>query len=58
MKSIKNGYPKKGMLPYGSGATLSKEKLLQLASFIVSIKGSNPAQTKPIDKSRGTKHIE
>ena len=39
-----NGYsPPKGMLPYGSGAKLEPEQLLQVASYVLSRRGSNPA---------------
>lgn len=50
--SIKTGYPTRGMLPYGSNTPLDDEKLLQVASFILSKRGSNPANPKPPDPER------
>jgi cytochrome c oxidase cbb3-type subunit III len=58
IKSIKTGYPDRGMLPYGSNAKLSDEDLAALASFILSKQGSNPASPKPIDPSREKKFAE
>ena len=57
MKSIKAGYPDKGMQPYGTGARLSDRQVLQLASYILSKKGSNPANPKPIDPAREVKFV-
>jgi cytochrome c oxidase cbb3-type subunit 3 len=58
MKSIRTGYPDKGMLPFGSGARLSDEQVLQVASFILSLKGSNPPNPKPVDLTREKKWID
>jgi cytochrome c oxidase cbb3-type subunit 3 len=52
MNSIRTGYPEKGMLPYGSNAPLSDEQLLQVASFILSKRGSNPENPKAPDPER------
>ena len=52
MYSIATGYPDKGMLPYGSGAKMTDEQLLQVASYIISKKGSNPPEPKPTDPER------
>lgn len=52
MHSITTGYPDKGMLPYGSGAKLTDEQLLQVASYIISQHGSNPPDPKPVDAER------
>ena len=57
MKSIKMGYPDKGMMPYGTNARLSDRQVLQLASFILSMKGSNPPSPKPIDPAREVKFV-
>lgn len=57
MTSIKTGYPDKGMQPFGTGARLSDRQVWQLASFILSMKGSNPANPKPIDPSRDVKLV-
>jgi cytochrome c oxidase cbb3-type subunit 3 len=58
IKSIKSGYPDKGMMPYGSNAKLSDEDLMSLASYIVSKQGSNPASPKPVDPAREKKLTE
>lgn len=50
--SIITGYPDQGMLPYGSGAKLSNEKVEQLVSYIASLQGSKPADAKAPDMSR------
>lgn len=52
MSSIKNGYPDKGMLAYGSGTPIDDKQLLQLASYVMSMRGTTPAQAKPIDPQR------
>jgi cytochrome c oxidase cbb3-type subunit 3 len=57
MKSIKTGFPDKGMLPFGTNARLSDRQVLQVASFILSMKGSNPANPKPIDPAREIKFV-
>ena len=58
MASIKSGFPDKGMQPYGSGAKLSDRQVQQLASFIVSMKDSHPANAKVIDPIREIKWEE
>lgn len=50
--SIANGYPTRGMLPYGTGAQLTDEELLQVASYVLSRRGSNPPNPKPPDPER------
>lgn len=50
--STKTGFPDLGMPPYGGGAVLNDEQLHQLASYILSLKGTNPANAKPIDPAR------
>lgn len=57
MKSIKTGYPDKGMQPFGTGARLSDRQVLQVASFILSMKGTNPPNPKPIDPARDVKFV-
>lgn len=58
MKSIRTGYPDKGMLPFGSGAKLTDEQVLQVASFMLSLKGSNPPNPKPADLAREKKWVD
>ena len=52
MLSIKSGYPTLGMPPYGSGVPLTDEQLQQLASYIISLRGSNPDGAKQADPAR------
>lgn len=52
MKNITTGFPEKGMLPYGSTNRLSDDELLQVASYVISRRGSNPADPKPIEEGR------
>jgi len=55
MNNITTGFPEKGMLPYGSTNKLTDEQLLQVASYILSKKGSNPPDPKPIETEREVK---
>jgi cytochrome c oxidase cbb3-type subunit III len=50
--SIQAGYPLKGMLPFGTGKTLTDEQVLQVASYVVSKRGSAPVNPKPADPER------
>ena len=50
--SIRGGYPKKGMLPFGTGQRLSDEQVVQVASYILSKRDSHPANPKSIDPAR------
>lgn len=50
--SIRTGYPTRGMLPFGSNTALDDEQLRQVASFILSRRGSSPANPKPADPER------
>ena len=52
MKNITTGFPDKGMQPYGSGAKLTPEQLRQVASYVVSKRGSNPKAPKAADPAR------
>ena len=54
MQNIKGGFPQKGMLPYGSGKRLSDEELHQVASYILSMRGTSPANPKAPDAARAT----
>lgn len=47
--SIKTGYPLKGMMPFGTGKTMTDRQVLQVASYILSKRGSSPTGPKPID---------
>jgi cytochrome c oxidase cbb3-type subunit 3 len=50
--SIKAGYPLQGMMPFGTGKTLTDQQVLQVASYILSQRGSSPVGPKPIDPER------
>ena len=52
VKSITTGYPLKGMMPYGVGKPLTEEQVLQVASYVLSTRGSSPEAPKPIDPER------
>jgi cytochrome c oxidase cbb3-type subunit 3 len=52
VKSIKTGYPQKGMLPYGTGKPLTDEQVQQLASYVLARRGTQPPSPKPIDPER------
>jgi len=51
-RSIKTGYPVKGMMPFGTGKMLTDQQLLQVASYVVSKRGTNPPNPKPIEPDR------
>lgn len=50
--SVKSGYPQQGMPPYGSGNRLSDNELQQLASYLISLRGTNPEGAKAPDMAR------
>lgn len=50
--STKSGFPELGMPPYGGGKVLNDEELHLLASYILSLGGTDPANAKPIDPAR------
>lgn len=52
MKNISTGFPPQGMLPYGSGSAMSEEQLLQVVSYILSKRGSNPPDPRAPDPTR------
>jgi cytochrome c oxidase cbb3-type subunit I/II len=52
MGNIKSGFLQKGMLPYGSGKSLTELELQQVASYLISMQGSNPANAKAPDSAR------
>jgi cytochrome c oxidase cbb3-type subunit 3 len=52
VQSIKTGYPVKGMMPFGTGKTLTDQQVLQVASYVLSKRGSNPPNPKPSEPDR------
>ncbi|MBK9247319.1 MAG: c-type cytochrome [Ignavibacteria bacterium] len=55
MKNITTGFPDKGMVPFGSGAKLTEEQLLQVSSYVLSLHDTHPPDAKPIDPERELK---
>ena len=54
MQNVIAGFPTKGMLPFGSTQRLTDTELLQVVSFVISKRGSNPNNPKAIDPERDT----
>jgi cytochrome c oxidase cbb3-type subunit 3 len=52
MISVQTGFPAKGMPAYGGGKQLNTDELQLVSSYIHSLKGSKPANAKPIDPIR------
>jgi len=52
VKSIKTGYPVKGMMPFGTGKMLTEQQVLQVASYVLSKHGSNPPNPRPAEPDR------
>lgn len=52
VQNVITGFPKKGMLPYGSTQRLTDQELLEAVSFVIAKRGSNPKNPKPIDPER------
>jgi cytochrome c oxidase cbb3-type subunit III len=52
VNDITTGYPTKGMLPFGVGKPLTEEQVLQVASYVLSKRGSSPPGPKPPDMER------
>ena len=52
---VKTGFPVKGMLPFGSGAKLTDQQVLQVVSYVLSKHGTNPPNAKPADPERDRK---
>jgi cytochrome c oxidase cbb3-type subunit 3 len=50
--SIRDGYPLRGMMPFGTGKPLTDEQLLDVASYVLSKRASSPPSPKPIDAER------
>jgi cytochrome c oxidase cbb3-type subunit III len=52
MHNIATGFPPRGMLPFGGGPKLSDAELLDLASFVLSRRGSHPPSPKAPEPAR------
>ncbi|AXJ02181.1 cytochrome c oxidase cbb3-type subunit 3 [Cyclonatronum proteinivorum] len=52
MVSISEGFPTRGMPAYGSTVRIGDDDLAKLASYIISLRGTNPAGAKAPDMSR------
>ena len=55
MISVKQGFPQLGMPAYGSGNRLTDLELQQLASYLISLRGTDPAGAKAPDMSRSVR---
>ena len=49
VQNVTTGFPPKGMLPFGSTQRLTDKELLQVVSYVISKRGSNPVNPKPAD---------
>ncbi|MFW6348605.1 MAG: c-type cytochrome, partial [Cyclonatronaceae bacterium] len=56
--SIQEGFPSQGMPPYGSTRRIPDDDLVALASYIVSLQGTEPDGAKPRDQARTEKCSE
>ena len=52
VKSVRTGYPVKGMLPFGTGKQLTDQQVLQVASYVLSKHGTSPPNPKPVEPDR------
>jgi cytochrome c oxidase cbb3-type subunit 3 len=50
--SITTGYPLKGMLPFGTGKPLNDEQLVLVASYVLSRRGGEAPNPKPVEPER------
>jgi len=50
--ATQKGFPDRGMMPFGAGKPLTTEQLHQVASYILSKRGSNPPNPKAFDPAR------
>jgi cytochrome c oxidase cbb3-type subunit 3 len=51
-RNITSGFPAKGMLPFGSGQPLTDEEVLQVASYVLARRGTNPVNPKATEPDR------
>ncbi len=49
VNNVTTGFPPKGMLPFGSTQRLTDKELLQVVSYVISKRGSNPNNPKAVD---------
>jgi cytochrome c oxidase cbb3-type subunit 3 len=52
VQNVRTGFPPRGMLPYGGGPKLGDDELLQVASYVLSRRGSKPPNPKSPDPAR------
>ncbi len=53
--SIREGFPSRGMPPYGTTRAIEGEDVVKLASYIISIRGTEPSGAKAPDMSRSVR---
>ncbi len=58
VNSIRVGFPDRGMPAYGSTVRIPDEELHQLASYIISIRGTNPPNPKAPNMDRAVECVE
>lgn len=51
-QNVTSGFPQKGMLPFGSGQRLTDEELLQVVSYVLSKRGTQPDKPKATEPDR------
>ena len=51
-QTVTTGFPQKGMLPFGSGQRLTDEELLQVVSYVLSRRGTQPDKPKATEPDR------
>jgi cytochrome c oxidase cbb3-type subunit 3 len=52
VQNVTTGFPDKGMVRFGTGQYLSPDEVLQVVSYVLSKRGSNPSNPKPPDLAR------
>ena len=57
MTDIRTGYPTMGMLPFGVGQPPTDDQVLQLASYVLSKRGTLP-QSEPLEADRDNRAPE
>lgn len=56
--NIQTGFPSRGMPAYGSTQAIPDDDLIALASYIISLRGTEPDGAKPADMSRSERCSE
>lgn len=51
-RAIQVAFPARGMMPFGTGVAMSAEEVHLLASYVMSKRGTKPANPKAVDPTR------